>query len=126
MAGTNAEMYVAGGSRVGSALPYQISQFHRSNKKNVVVFEANTAPVSFVGEGGWAGTLHPAPTGQDAVGSLPRVLVRPADGGTPLLVPAEMVTRQADGTYFVRLPAPMPKARMRWAKPLLFRFWKKR
>lgn len=69
----------------------------------MVVLEANAAPVPFIGEGGWTGTLHPAPAGQDTIGALPRVMVRPSDGGMALLVPAEMVTRQTDGTYFVPL-----------------------
>ena len=69
----------------------------------MVVLQANAEPVPFVGEGGWSGLLHPAPQGQDADGTLPRLMVRPDDGGMTLLVPAEMVTRQENGTYFLPL-----------------------
>ena len=69
----------------------------------MVVLEANAEPIPFTGEGGWSGTLHPAPQGRDTDGSLPRLLVRPDDGGVSLLVPAEMVTRQTNGTYFLPL-----------------------
>ena len=69
----------------------------------MVLLEANAAPVPFTGEGGWTGTLHPAPQGSDASGTLPRVLARPDNGGTPITLPAEMVVRQGDGTYFVPL-----------------------
>ena len=67
------------------------------------VLEANAEPVPFTGEGGWSGMLHPAPKGRDTEGVLPRLLVRPDDGGVPLVVPAEMVTKRSDGTYFLPL-----------------------
>jgi uncharacterized protein (TIGR02271 family) len=66
--------------------------------------------VSVTGEGGWRGTLYPGPTANEetkegAVAALAdsRVVIRPEDGGTPLLVPADLLVRQGDGSYFVPL-----------------------
>ena len=69
----------------------------------MILLDADTVPVPFTGEGGWTGMLHPAPQGSDEAGMLPRLTVRPDDGGTSLLIPAEIVTRQENGTYFVPL-----------------------
>ncbi len=69
----------------------------------MLILEANAAPVPFNGKGGWAGTLQPAPLHGDEAEATLQLLARPDDGGSPLIVPAELVVRRGDGTYFLPL-----------------------
>jgi uncharacterized protein (TIGR02271 family) len=58
--------------------------------------------VPVTGDGGWRGEMLPAP--DDPLGDgAARYLVRPEDGGVPLLVPAALFQRLPDGGYHLPL-----------------------
>jgi uncharacterized protein (TIGR02271 family) len=53
--------------------------------------------------GGWRGKVFPAPDAESDDLVVPRVLVRPDDGGPALLVPRAMLEDQGDGTFLLPL-----------------------
>lgn len=70
---------------------------------------ANAAFV-VMGEGGWRGVAYRASSEERDGFVIERLLVRPEDGSAPVLVPAEMVMPQGDGTYYLPLTRSMALA----------------
>jgi uncharacterized protein (TIGR02271 family) len=60
-------------------------------------------PRIVIGEDGWRGTAYPAPSEERDGFVIDRLLVRPDDGGAPVIVPAEMVIARPDGTHYLPL-----------------------
>lgn len=78
------------------------------NEQNLVADGASTQAASGLekrvrGEGGWTGTLEPAPRIEDHVAEpIPQVRVR-LDSGASVVVPAELLKQEDDGVYFLPL-----------------------
>lgn len=79
------------------------------NEQNAAADGASTAEVSTTtvkrvrGEGGWTGTLEPAPRIEDHVAEpIPQVRVR-LESGASVVVPAELLKLEDDGVYFLAL-----------------------
>jgi len=53
--------------------------------------------------GDWHGLLFPAPDAESDGLIVPRVLIRPDDGGPALIVPSAMLEERGDGTFYLPL-----------------------